>query len=234
MGLGKARIIYEQEVADDKKETTANTDQKTKTEEKRIDVMFNPSSLKIRSATRYSDPKEINAKKDPEEFKKLQQFLRVENDILTVELFFDTTRKDSKVRDVRTVVKPILDLAKPGKGNSLPPTMKFAWGDFIFPCVISSIDQTYDYFDSAGHALRATLAMTLLGYDPKWEPEKEKPAGDDDKTKNATTVKDGEKLPEVAARTTGDPEEWKPVAKSANIVNPLDDNETTGAKVAYG
>ena len=233
MGLGKARIIYEEEVKEDEKKADSNTEQKTKKVEKRIDVMFNPSSLKIKSATKYSDPKEVNAKKKPD-YSKLQQFLRVENDILTVELFFDTTHKGSIVRDVRTVVKPILDLAKPKKGSSLPPTLRFAWGNFIFPCVISSIDHVYDYFDSAGQALRATLTMTLLGYDPNWKPEEDKPAGSGKENENKTTVKDGEKLPEVAARTTGDPEEWKPLGKSANIVNPLDDDETSGAQVAYG
>ena len=215
MGLEKARIVYEVENKDDKK---AKTDAKDKKTLKRIDVMFNPASLKIRSATKYSDPKPINTK--GKELKELQQFLRVENDVLTVELFFDTTREGMNARDVRVVVLPILALAKAPKGGKLPPKLVFAWGGFSFPCVISSIDQTYDYFDSSGRALRATLAITLIGCDPS--PKKdEKPAAAAKGGKKETKIKDGEKLPEAATRTNGDPQEWRPVAEAEGVDYPL-------------
>lgn len=217
MGLEKARIVYEVENKDDKK---AKTDAKDKKTLKRIDVMFNPSSLKIRSATKYSDPKPINTRGKELKALQLEQFLRVENDVLTVELFFDTTREGINARDVRVVVLPILALAKAPKGGKLPPKLVFAWGGFSFPCVISSIDQTYDYFDSSGRALRATLAITLIGCDPS--PKKdEKPAAAVKSGKKETKIKDGEKPPEAAARTNGDPKEWRPVCEAEGEDNPL-------------
>jgi len=221
MGLDKARIIYEEETKDAAQVSTEATNKTTK---KRIDVMFNPSSLKIRSATKYSDPKPANVKETDPAKLMLDQFLRVENDILTVELFFDTTSEGINARGVRSVVQPILDLAKTPKGGDLPPKLVFAWGDFDFPCVISSIDQTYDYFDSAGRALRATLAITFLGYEAEEKEKKEEdkttpPAGKDEKDK--TQIKDGEKPPEVATRTTGDPTEWRQVYEAKGIDNPF-------------
>jgi len=224
MGLEKARIVFEEEKKDSALSDKANTD---KNASKRIDVMFNPSSLKIKSATKYSDPKPLNTR-DEKELQQLEQFLRVENDILTVELFFDTTREGANARDVRSVVKPIIDLAKAPKGGSLPPRLVFAWGDFIFPCVIASIDQSYDYFDSAGQALRATLVITFLGYDPSWKKD-DAPTPAVNNEKKDTKIKDGEKPPEVAARTTGDPKDWRTIYKDKGINNPFDRNEIAGA-----
>jgi len=215
MGLDKARIIYDEEIKDT---TQTSAEATNKTTKKRIDVMFNPSSLKIKSITKYSDPKPINNR----DIKGLEQFLRVENEILTVELFFDTTREGMNARGVRSVVQPILDLAKAPKVNELPPKLVFAWGDFDFPCVISSIDQTYDYFDSAGRALRATLVVTFIGYDAKENKEEEKSKTPEVKEeKKETKIKDGEKPPEVAARTTGDPTQWRPVYEAKGIDNPF-------------
>ncbi|MCL1905381.1 MAG: hypothetical protein FWG06_00055 [Clostridiales bacterium] len=217
MGLEKARIIIENEKKD--QEQGANKEQKKNV---RIDVMYNPASLKIKSGAKYSDPKETNTKE-----KELQQFLGGVNEILSVELFFDTTREGINARDVRTVVMPILNLVKIPKGGKNPPKLVFAWGGFNFPCVISSIDHTYDYFNSAGQALRATLAITFLGRGQEDKPpEEEKPAADT-QTKEAK-IKDGERPPEAAERLTGDQKEWRPVYEQKEIDNPLDNNEAAG------
>ena len=222
MGLEKARIIvYDEENKDATQVSTDAADNKTI--KQRIDVMFNPSSLKIRSATRYSDPKQINTKDKTVEELKLEQFLRVENDVLTVELFFDTTREGVNARDIREVVQPILDLGKAPKGGKLPPKLVFAWGTFSIDCVISSIDQTYDYFDSAGRALRATLVITFLAFDRDWKKDEDKSKTPEAKDEvKETKIKDGEKPPEVATRTTGDPTEWRPVYEAKGIDNPFD------------
>lgn len=208
----------------------ANND-KRKTVTKRIDVMFNPSTMKIRSATAYSDPKAPNAKaEDLNKNPRLKQFLRVENDILTIELFFDTTREGRNARDVRTVVKPILNLAKTPKGGDMPPILVFAWGEFSFPCVISSIDQTYEYFDSSGRALRATLNMALIGFTPDPKPE-EKPAPTEQQAKEKPAVKPGEKPAQAAERVNGNQKEWRPVYKENGINNPLDSDEAAQKSV---
>lgn len=144
-----------------------------------IVVMFNPPSLKITRATRYADIKTINT--DPGK----KQFIKPENDTLTVELFFDTTVIGSYLSagvnyaglnkiphvdlnganmspPVGFLLKPIFDLARPAKGKDEPPRVIFAWGDLIFPGFIVSIEQKSDYFHTLGWAQRATLTITIL------------------------------------------------------------------------
>jgi hypothetical protein len=187
---------------------------KDQTDFQPINVMYNPPSLKIKSNNLYADYKTASDKG-----KWAPQFIRNENDLLTVELFFDTTRDDS---DVSKVVKPILDLAKMPKNASSPPKLVFAWGEFSFPCIITSIDQTYDYFDSSGRALRATLTIVFLGYDPEAQVEEKLDASAaKEKTKKQTKVKTGDTVQTLAMDLTGDPKSWRQVALENDIDNPL-------------
>ena len=186
-----------------------------KTEFEPIKVMFNPPSLKIKSATRYADSKTLGVTQE-----KLQ-FIKKDNDVLTVELFFDTTHNGT---NVSSLVDPILELTKVAKGAESPPKLVFAWGEFNFPCIIVAIDQNYDYFDSMGRALRATLVVTFL----RCEPEEEAPAKDDSSAKEegtAATVKSGQNLSDLVNENTGDPKNWRPTAKENNISNPLEFNQ---------
>lgn len=144
-----------------------------------IVVMFNPPSLKIKRVTRYSNLATLSA--DPEK----KQFIKPENDTLTVDLFYDTTdcsitfNNDANYGvNVRAFVQPILDLAKVPKGKTEPPRIIFAWGDLIFPGFIASIDQTYDYFHTLGWAQRATLSLTIVQctFDPEGLPDPDEKA----------------------------------------------------------
>jgi hypothetical protein len=135
-----------------------------------IVVMFNPNTLKVKTVTRYADLKTLNT-----EVTTKKQFIKPENDTLTVELFFDTTglTRNTPIGNIGVpvggLVKPILDLAKVAKGKSEPPKIIFAYSDFIFPGFIVSIDQTYEHFNSLGMAMRATLTLTILHceFDPE-------------------------------------------------------------------
>ena len=60
-----------------------------------IEVMYNPPSLKILSSNSYADAKTPGKNQDD------TQYLGNNNDILTVELFFDTTRRGREPVEVR-------------------------------------------------------------------------------------------------------------------------------------
>jgi len=186
-----------------------------------IDVMYNPPSLKITSSNVYADAKTPG--KNQEE----TSYMGNNNDILSVELFFDTTRRDKATTDalgssadVRKLVNPILELSKVPKDKQTakgekPPKLVFAWGAYTFDCVIVSIDHTYDYFNSSGQAQRATLAMKLQRIEPSEAANKL----DENKLVN-TVTKEVVKAGQDITSFSEDPTEWREVAELNELDNP--------------
>jgi hypothetical protein len=182
---------------------------KSKASNEAIEVMFNPPSLKISTGNTYANLQYPGVSLEK------QQYIKNNSDILSVELFFDTTREGD---DVRTKVDPILDLTKVPKDAKEPPKLVFAWGSFTFDCVIISIDHTYDYFNASGQALRATLVVRFRHIESEdaapvkaAAPTPAKPA-----TKQKV-LKAGEDLPGCCAS----PADWRSVAELNGIDNPL-------------
>jgi len=194
---------------------------------KPIVVMFNPPELNISSSNNYADTKA------PGDSKEKKQFISKNNDILTVSLFFDGTRMDKKLSEsvdpyglgIYAYVDPILQLGKIQKNKKIPPRLVFAWGSEYFPCVILSIEQKYDYFDSAGCAQRAELTIKFQRH----EPDEETPAVKSKPAEKKATVKAGEDLTCFCY----DPKQWRIVAESNNIDNPLafENGEMTGQAI---
>ncbi|WP_156924287.1 hypothetical protein [Derxia gummosa] len=79
----------------------------------------------------------------------------------------DATR--FQVDDVRRVTADVLHFMKPkppGKGAKdasqlTPPGVRFLWGRFLFDGIVDAIEETVEFFSADGHALRATVALTL-------------------------------------------------------------------------
>lgn len=69
--------------------------------------------------------------------------------------------------DVRILTKKITDafinpgLAPESNGHRVPRKCQFEWGAFIFRGMVSSYNETLDYFSPEGIPLRATVALTL-------------------------------------------------------------------------
>ncbi|MDR2711856.1 MAG: hypothetical protein LBB91_01930 [Clostridiales bacterium] len=126
-----------------------------------IMVMFNPPSLKIKRVTRYADLKTLNT----EAAKK--QFIKPENDTLTVDLFYDTSA--IPFVPVGPLLQPIFDLAAVPEGKTEPPKIIFVWGDLVFPGYIASVEQNSDFFSFYGMAQRATLSIVIVRceFDPE-------------------------------------------------------------------
>ena len=155
-----------------------------------VTVMFNPEQMTCATSNNYADTKA------PGDGKEKKQFVGKNTDTLTVTLFFDITRvnvaainkalaekadpseayikspssKELEKKSVREVVKPIIEMSKIAKGAKTPPKLNFTWADYMFPCVILSIEQKYDYFDADGYAKRAELTVKFQRYEPEAQP----------------------------------------------------------------
>lgn len=176
-----------------------------------IPVMFNPPEYQLQKSNQFA---EIGI---PGLGSSLLQFVKGSTQTLTMELFFDTT--DTGV-DVRRFTSLVISLTDLNPETHAPPRLIFFWGSLIFPCVLESVTQRFDYFNAAGLPLRARLSVTLKSYDSLENLLASIPLQSADRTKRRV-VKEGDTLQTIAAQEYDDARKWRPIAEANNIDNPL-------------
>lgn len=175
-----------------------------------IPVMFNPPDYQLQKTNQFA---EIGI---PGLGSSLLQFVRGSPQTLHMELFFDTT--DTGL-DVRAVTELVVGLTAVNAQTHAPPRLLFLWGSLVFPCILESVTQRYDYFNAAGMPLRARLTVVLKGYDRLESLLAAIPLESADRTKRRV-VKAGETLQSIAAQEYDDPLKWRPIAEANAIDDP--------------
>jgi hypothetical protein len=176
-----------------------------------IPVMFNPPEYRIQRTNQFA---EVGI---PGLGSSLLQFVRGSAETLAMDLFFDTTDRGV---DVRAITELVVGLTSLNARTHAPPHLMFVWGTLIFPCVLESVAQHFDYFNSRGMPLRATLTVTLKGSDALEDLISSIPLESADRTKGYM-VTAGDTLQSIAAREYDDPRPWRLIAQASNIDNPL-------------
>ena len=176
-----------------------------------IPVMFNPPEYQLQVTNQFA---EVGI---PGLGSSLLQFVRGSARTLTMELFFDTT--DLGI-DVRVHTGLVLGLTSLNSETHAPPPLLFVWGSLIFPCVLESVTQTFDFFNTLGMPLRARLNVTLKEHDTLEDILGSNQLLSADRTKQ-WIFKKGDTLQRIAAQEYGDPNKWRPIAEANNIDNPL-------------
>ncbi len=176
-----------------------------------IPVMFNPPEYRIQKTNQFA---EVGV---PGLGSSLLQFVRGSAESLTMDLFFDTT--DAGV-DVRIFTDLVIGLTSINAKTHAPPRLLFVWGSLVFPCVLESVTQQFDYFNPLGQPLRAKLTVALKGYDLLQDLLASIPLESADRSK-ARTATEGATLQAIAAQEYGDPRQWRLIADASNIDNPL-------------
>jgi nucleoid-associated protein YgaU len=176
-----------------------------------IPVMFNPPEYQLQVTNQFA---EVGI---PGLGSSLLQFVKGSAQTLTMELFFDTT--DEGV-DVRVFTGLILNLTSLNSETHAPPRLLFVWGSLVFPCVLESVTQKFDYFNALGMPLRARLSVSLKGNDTLQDLLGGIQLLSADRTKQ-WLFKEGDTLQKIAAQEYGDPRQWRPIAIANNIDNPL-------------
>jgi nucleoid-associated protein YgaU len=176
-----------------------------------IPVMFNPPEYRIERTNEFA---EVGV---PGLGSSVLQFVRGSAQTLSMDLFFDAT--DLGV-DVRTITELVVGLTSLNAKTHAPPRLMFVWGSLIFPCVLESVLQHFDYFNAAGIPLRATLTVTLKECNELQDLLSSTPLESADKTKGRV-VTAGDTLQGIAAREYDDPRQWRLIAQATNIDNPL-------------
>jgi hypothetical protein len=176
-----------------------------------VPVMFNPPEYQLQKTNQFA---EIRI---PGLGSSLLQFVSGGAQTLTMDLFFDTTGSG---QDVRTFTEAVVGLTALDAQTHAPPRLVFLWGSLIFPCVLESVTQHFDYFNSLGRPLRARLSVTLKEYAQLEGLLADNPLQSADRTKRHVFVQ-GDTLQAIAAAEYGDSRTWRPIAQASGIDNPL-------------
>src|SRR5215831_17958916 len=115
-----------------------------------IPMMFNPPKYELSKTNQFAEIK------IPGLPSSVLQFVNGNAKSLTMELFFDTSDKGA---DVRIHSSAVSNLTEPDPVTKAPPRLLLLWGSLAFPCFLMSVRQTFDYFNTLGLPLRATLTV---------------------------------------------------------------------------
>lgn len=212
-----------------------------------VDVQFNPSSLRVQISNRTAGGAQAGA----------QARQRPGTGEMSVgfDLVFDTADEDAgggravnvleRTRMVERFVRP----RGTRPGQEAPPRVLFEWGGFQVQGTMESAHIDLDFFDAQGMPLRAKVAISIKGQDPRWAytpapggagagaaggPQTTRgpgagsaalPAGAPGTQGLASAVDrivqamPGESLAQLAARAGFDPKAWRALAGA--VGNPL-------------
>ncbi len=184
----------------------------------RVSCQFNPKDFSISKRNEW-ERTTVKGKSTAE-----LEFAGGEPQDITVKLLFDTT--DSG-KDVRDSYEALLQMAEvdtkkknPKTQKSEPPECIFQWGKFLsFTSVITSIDENFVLFDMDGTPLRVWVTVSFKqtsapkrGQNPTTRAE----------PRRVWVVHEGETLAWIAYQEYGDPAQWRHIAETNNLDNPME------------
>jgi nucleoid-associated protein YgaU len=143
------------------------------------------------------------------------QFVRGQNEKLTLDLFFDSTRLaglgDDAI-DVTGDTDVIYQLVKIQPKLHAPPRIEFSWSSALkFKAIVESVQRKFTLFNPQGYPLRATLSVVFREYKTLQEQVSDLKLESADHTKRRV-VQFGDTLSRIAAEEYGDPGLWRPIA----------------------
>jgi nucleoid-associated protein YgaU len=196
-----------------------------------IPVQFNPTELSLDKGAQIAEIA-IPGLDSP-----LLQFVRGQNERLTLDLFFDTTEQGmgAGATSVTTLTDRIYELVKIEPGRHAPPVCTFLWNSKFpgndtsvhignqrrngFDCVVESVKQKFMLFSPEGVPLRATVTVTFREYKTLDQQLRQLNLHSPDHTQSHI-VQHGDTLSGIAARYYRRPGEWRRIAVANGIEDP--------------
>lgn len=199
--------------------TLGDGDAPTETKGTPVEVQFNPESLKVV----YSNT--VEGGDNPGSA--AMQYVSKASTKLDVDLWFDASY-DRDTRDVRSFTDEVQYFIRPkeepqsdGK-KFLVPAVRFQWGSFLFDGVMTSMNETLDFFSSDGRPLRAKVAIGISNQDIKFRippPTRNGGASATPGQAPQIPINQGDSMQQVAARA-GNAGDWRSIASANDIENP--------------
>jgi Contractile injection system tube protein/LysM domain len=189
-----------------------------------IDALYNPEKYTVNKGVQYAEIG-IPGLDEP-----VLQFIRGQNEKVTLDLFFDTTEQGmvDNVVDVRTLTLPVYSLLKVDTNTHAPPRFTIEWGSgqSLFGqgstsslCVMESMNEEFTLFAPTGEPLRAKLTVTIRMAATVTLQFQETPRNSPNRTTVVMVVR-GQNITDIAYQQYGDPTQWRPIAEANGIANP--------------
>ncbi|WP_353064448.1 LysM peptidoglycan-binding domain-containing protein [Tunturibacter psychrotolerans] len=159
------------------------------------------------------------------------QYVRGQNEKVTMELFFDTTDFGmvDPVVDVRSLTGQIYQLLKIDGNLHAPPRVQLAWGTggkltsygaSISPwLLLESISEEFSLFSPQGVPLRAKLNVSFREAWTIAQQLQVTPRHSSDRTTLHQVVR-GETLAQISYQQYKDPTQWRLIADANSLANP--------------
>jgi hypothetical protein len=190
-----------------------------------IQALYNPEKYSVNKAVQYAEIG-IPGLDEP-----VLQFIRGQNEKVTLDLFFDTTEQGmvNNVADVRGLTVDVYNLLKVDPETHAPPRFTIEWGtgQSLFGqgstsslCVLESMNEEFTLFAPTGEPLRAKLTVTIRMAATVTLQFQETPRNSPNRTTMVVVVR-GQNISDIAYRQYGDPTQWRAIADAnPTITNP--------------
>ncbi|MFE2879329.1 hypothetical protein ACFXG6_25390 [Streptomyces roseus] len=197
---------------------------------RRVEVQFNPESLKVTYSTRTEQQQGVGDQRGNSP----RQVVGAGATKLALQLWFDVNAPGAGgVQDVRVLTQGVTYFMVPrsaqgdGAGAAatqpVPPGVRFSWGTFHFDGMMDSLEETLDFFSPDGRPLRASLTLGLSGQleivSPSAADTTESTAGPTAGTRPLTRAPGGSSLQSLAV-SAGAGADWHAIAEANGIENP--------------
>jgi hypothetical protein len=190
---------------------------------KKVDVQFNPETMKVTFANQVAEPKGGDQKAGTAG----RQFVGAGTTKLALTLWFDVTAMtQNPVDDVRRLTADILHFMTPQKAETdpkklAPPGTRFSWGSFLFDGMVEGLEESLEFFSPAGKPLRASVTLTLSQQKilvSKFEGDGKVPSRPGQRP--FTPAPAGGSLQNMAG-AAGKEDGWQDIAAANNVEDPL-------------
>ena len=190
--------------------TKATIENRSKPDEKPIEVLFNPTEYGIDRAASYAEMA-VPGLSMP-----LLQFVRGDTETVSVELFLDATERRESVEDALEALRGFVRI---DAELHAPPVCAFVWGDTAFEGVVGALRERFTLFAEDGRIQRARVTLTLKSYQAAEVQLREINRQSPDRTR-LHVVRERDSLHDVAAAAYGDPRLWRRIAAENGLDNP--------------
>ena len=185
----------------------------------KVDVQFNPETLKVTFANQIVQPQGG----DQAAGNAGRQFVGAGTTKLALQLWFDVNAMEKDpVDDVRRLTQGVVFFMTPQKSDQdpaklAPPGLRFQWGTFIFDGMVEGMEETLEFFSPTGKPLRASISLTMSQQkilETKFEGDGKAPG-----QAPLKAAKQGDTLQNMADKNGKS--DWQAIARANGIEDPL-------------